>query len=191
MKKLSLFVAISCLFFSVVSVNAQTQFKPFRVDINLGYAVANGGGGVLFNVEPKYAVIPQLSVGLKIEADVIVRDMVVDTSGEIAEATGQGIVSYLATADYHLMQNSFRPFVGAGLGIYQIAAVSASASSSGTANAGVDAGNNFGAMFRAGFDVSHFRLTLAYNFAGKDALDNKTDFFSVTVGAYIGGGKRK
>ena len=190
MRKLSLFVVTGCLFFAVMSVNAQIDYKPFRVDIGLGYAVVDGGGGVLFNVEPKYAVIPQLSVGLKIEADLIVRDLVVSSTGETASAKAQGITSYLATADYHLMQNSFRPFVGAGLGIYRIAAVSASASGSGTASAGVGEGNNFGAMLRAGFDVSHFRLALAYNFAGKDELDNKTGFFSITVGAYIGGGKR-
>jgi len=192
MKKLFLFV-ICCLFFAAMNVNAQVEFKPFRVDLGLGYAIASGGGGLVLNLEPKYAVIPQLSVGLKLEADLIVRDIKIDDSGRetIAEATAQGISSYLATADYHLMQKSFRPFVGAGLGVYQIAAAKASGSSSNSELTGEGSSTNFGAMFRGGFDVGHFRLVLAYNFAGKDALNSNTGFFSMTVGAYIGGGKRR
>ena len=194
MKKLFLLVA-GCLFFAAMSVNAQTQFKPFRVDIGLGFAVASGGGGLVLNLEPKYAVIPQLSVGLKFEADLIVRDIKVSANGkeEIAEATAQGIVSYLATADYHLMQKGFRPFVGAGLGLYSIAAAKASSSSSDPEGTllGEGATTNFGAMIRGGFDVGHFRLALAYNFAGKDAIKSNTGFFSMTVGAYIGGGRVK
>ena len=191
MRKLTFLVAAGCLFFATMSVNAQVEYKPFRFDIGLGYAIADGGGGVLFNLEPKYAVIPQLSVGIKWELDLIVRDLVVSSSGDKASAKAQGISSFLAVADYHFTQNTFRPFAGAGLGIYQIAAASATATSSGSSTStGVGAGTNFGAMIRAGFDVSHFRLALAYNFAGKDALDNKTGFFSITAGAYIGGGKK-
>ena len=192
MKK-SIFLVVSCLFFAAMSVNAQTQFKPFRVDIGLGYAIANGGGGVLFNLEPKYAVIPQLSVGLKLEADLIIRDIKVDDKGKetIAEATAQGISSYLLTADYHLTQKSFRPFVGAGFGLYSIAAAKASGTSSESTLLGEGSSTNFGAMLRAGFDVGHFRLALAYHFAGKDAVKSNTGFFSTTVGVYIGGGKKR
>ena len=187
MKNLSLLVVIGCLFFATMSVNAQTQFKPFRVDLGLGVAIPQDGIGFVFNVEPKYAVIPQLSVGLKIEADAIVKDLVIDKSGDIAEGTGQGVFSILAVADYHLMQKSFRPFVGGGFGIYSIAAGDMDTSST----SDIEGKTNFGAMLRAGFDVSHFRLALAYNFAGKDNLNNKADFFSITVGAYFGGGRRK
>ena len=191
MKKLFLLVA-GCMFFAATSVHAQVEYKPFRVDIGLGYAFASGGGGVLFNVEPKYAVIPQLSVGLKMEADIIVRDIAYKENGieSTASAAAQGIVSYLATADYHLMQAGFRPFVGAGLGIYNIAAASVKASTAGSEEK-VGASTNFGGLLRAGFDVGHFRLALAYNFAGKDAADSNTGFLSLSVGAYIGGGKRK
>jgi len=185
MKKVSFLVVVGCLFFATMSVNAQTEFKPFRVDLGLGWAVPSNGGGLVFNLEPKYAVIPQLSVGLKLEMDAIAKDLKIDSSGELAEGIAQGIVSILATADYHLLKNKFRPFVGGGIGLYSIAA--------GDLNTTVDveAANNFGPMLRAGFDVSHFRLALAYSFAGKDNLKNNSNFFSITVGAYIGGGRRK
>jgi hypothetical protein len=51
MKKTTWLVVI-CLFLAVTGINAQTSFKPFRVDLGLGYAFADGGGGVLFYVEP-------------------------------------------------------------------------------------------------------------------------------------------
>ena len=190
MRKLSLFVVTGCLFFATTSAIAQTEFKPFRVDVGFGFAIPNSGFGVLFNIEPKYAVIPQLSVGVKFELDLIVRDIEVNTSGDIADATAQAIGSYLATADYHLTRSTFRPFVGAGLGIYQIAAATGSSEGSDD-DVEISGNSNFGAMIRAGFDVKHFRLALAYNFAGKDALDNNTGFFSITFGAYIGGGRKK
>ena len=189
MKNLSLLVVAGCLFFATMSVNAQTQFKPFRVDLGLGWAVPDNGGGLVFNIEPKYAVIPQLSIGLKFEADAIVKDLKVDSSYEIAEGTAQGIFSILATADYHLMQRKFRPFVGGGIGVYSIAAGNVSTTS--TVTGDVEAVINFGPMLRAGFDVGHFRLAVAYNFAGNDNLNNKSDFFSITIGAFIGGGRKK
>ena len=188
MKKLFPLV-VCCLFFAAMNVNAQTQFKPFRVDLGLGFAVASGGGGLVLNLEPKYAVIPQLSVGLKLETDLIVRDIKykVGEKEEITDGTGQAIASCLATADYHLTQKPFRPFVGAGLGIFAIGAAKVS-------NGDLDGdgeSTNFGAMIRGGFDVGHFRLALAYHFSGKDAVNSNTGFFSMTVGAYIGGGKKK
>jgi len=175
MKKLSLILVAGCIFFATASLNAQTEYKPFRIDLGLGYAIADGGGGLLVNFEPKYAVIPQLSVGFKFEWDFIVRDI-----SEHA-GVGQRIDSYLVTADYHLLTGSFRPFVGTGFGIYQIAAASL---------AGIGDKNNFGTLLRAGVDVSHFRAVFAYNLPGKDKLKNKTGFYSITVGAYIFGGKK-
>ena len=188
MKKLFLLV-VCCLFFAAMNVNAQTQFKPFRVDIGLGFAVASGGGGLVLNLEPKYAVIPQLSVGLKLEADFIVWDIKFNVDGkeEITDGTMQAIASGLATADYHLTQKGFRPFVGAGAGVYRIEAAKITDSDLGS----VGATTNFGAMIRGGFDVGHFRLALAYHFSGKDAVNSNTGFFSMTVGAYIGGGKKR
>ena len=189
MKNLSLLAVIGYLFFANVNVNAQTQFKPFRVDLGLGVAIPKHGVGFVFNVEPKYAVIPQLSVGLKIEGDAIVKDLKLDRSGDVAEGVAQGVFSILAAADYHLMQKNFRPFAGAGFGIYSIAAGDIETNTSTSDE--IDGVTNFGVMLRAGFDISHFRLALAYNFAGKDNLKNKSDFFSITVGAYFGGGRRK
>jgi outer membrane protein X len=157
------------------TVQAQ-DFKPFRVDGGVGYGLpfTEGlDGGVLFYVEPKYEVIPQLSVGIRWEGSLF--------AGEGLDAKLSS--AYMATGDWFFNNNKFRPFVGLGLGAYSIA------------NADIDittgeleSKTNFGALLRAGFDIAHFRLALAYNYGGKVG-EETFHFFSATVGFYIGGGK--
>ena len=70
MKKI-LIVGISLL--SISMVNAQS---PFKVDVAIGGAIPSGTGskgGFLFAVEPKYAVMDKLDVGLRIEAALTAR----------------------------------------------------------------------------------------------------------------------
>jgi hypothetical protein len=71
------------------------------------------------------------------------------------------------------------------VGIYHIAAVSASGNDFG----GMSGKNNLGLMARAGLDIEHFRVALTYHLAGKDKLKNKAGFLNITIGVYIGGGK--
>jgi len=50
--------------FTTMCVNAQYEYKLFRVDIGLEM-----GPELLFSIEPKYAVFPQLSVGVRYNAN--------------------------------------------------------------------------------------------------------------------------
>ena len=156
-------------------------YKPFRVDMCVGVSVPLVG---LFLVEPKYAVVPNLSIGAKFEGALLFPEYFSDDKKDFDL---QVIMSYQLTADFHFSSTAnFRPFIGAGGGLYTIDAAQA------TNFGGVysEKSNNFGAMVRAGFDVSHFRLALAYNFAGKDAFGNSANYFGVNIGAYLGGGRR-
>ena len=178
MKRLLLLV-VGCLLFTTL-VNAQAEYKPFRVDLGVGLCSAfsdkYGTFGAMLYLEPKYAVIQQLSVGFKYEANILWRNFKAKNYSFV-----QDINSYQATADYHFKQKSKlrRTFVGAGLGIYQIEVTDKMTT------------NNFGVMFRTGFDIAHFRLMFAYNLAGKDKLKNNAGFASVNIGTYFGGGKKK
>ena len=103
-------------------------YKPFRVDLCVGMPLPIGG---LVLIEPKYAVVPKLSIGLKFETDIIIRE----------QSDIQAIMSYFLTADFHFSATSkIRPFVGAGGGLYSIGAVQST--SLGTANK-ADQVNNF------------------------------------------------
>ncbi|HEY5408516.1 MAG TPA: hypothetical protein VIJ92_15590 [Ginsengibacter sp.] len=190
-KRVSILTALLCIF--SLSMQAQDKdggngdrvFKKFKVDVSLGYAVpqkSQGAGrnaGVLFAIEPKYAVMDQLSVGLRIEGAAMVN---VDQSGETGSA--QVNASYLATGDYYFSNNKFRPFVGAGLGIFTFANVNTDDNYSSVNDIPTTSG--FGAMARGGFEYGHLRLGVEYNF-----VKDKSGYLGLKLGVVFGGGRKK
>ena len=52
MKKL---FTIIFLVLGILSINGQEE-DEFRIGLDLGYVFAQGGGGILFNIEPKYNI---------------------------------------------------------------------------------------------------------------------------------------
>jgi len=169
--------------------NAQsTVFKPFKVDLALGYAVPGGSGakgGVLFAVEPKYAVNNNITLGLRMEGAVMARAATSSTGEEfVGDVKASG--SYLATGDYYFNTNSFRPFAGIGVGLFSNAAVSVD-TYNGTAEE-VASSNKFGATPRVGFEAGHFRMAIEYNIVGKTGSINN-NYLGIKIGAFIGGGR--
>ena len=84
------------------------QLKPFKVDLSVGYAIPGGEGtkgGVLFALEPKYAVIPNLAVGLRMEAAIIAKFSGYDEDGNAMNTKVKAAGSYLATGDYYFSNN--------------------------------------------------------------------------------------
>jgi outer membrane protein X len=168
----------------------------------LGYAIPGGKGskgGVLFAVEPKYSVMSSLALGLRMEGAVVARFSGYDDNGNPNDVSVKASGSYLATGDYYFSDNySFRPFAGAGAGIFSLASVETNSTSG-----EVSAGTKFGGMIRAGFELSHFRLGLGYNlvpkttFEGYDengnltsGLTSKNSYIGIKLGVCLGGGPR-
>ena len=187
-KRVSILAALLCIF--SLSMQAQDEgtgdriFKKFKVDVSLGYAIpqtSQGAGrnaGAIFVIEPKYAVMDQLSIGIRLEGAVMVN---VDDAGETGK--GQVNASYLATGDYYLSNNKFRPFLGAGAGVFTYANVSSDDDIS-TIN-DVPTTSDFGAMARGGFEYGHLRIGVEYNF-----VPNKSGYLGLKIGAVIGGGRK-
>ena len=174
---------------SAVVSNAQsTVFKPFKVDLALGYAMPGGSGakgGILFAVEPKYAINDNIALGLRMEGAVMAR-AAVSPNGQEASGDVKASGSYLATGDYYFNTNSFRPFAGVGVGLFKNAAV---AFDTGTAEANeVAASSKFGAAPRVGFEAGHFRMAIEYNVMGKTGSINN-NYLGIKIGAFIGGGR--
>ena len=181
-KRVSILTALLCIF--SLSMQAQDDgngdqvFKKFKVDVSLGYAIpqtSHGAGrnaGFLFAIEPKYAVMDQLSVGLRLEGAAMVN---VDEAGETGNA--QVNASYLATGDYYFSNNKFRPFLGAGIGVYSYANLSTEDD--------VPTSSSFGAMARGGFEYGHLRLGIEYNF-----VSDKSGYLGLKLGVVIGGGRK-
>jgi outer membrane protein X len=198
MKKMYL---VLFLFIASFSAIAQSNLRPLKVDLSVGYAIPGGSGskgGVLFAVEPKYAVMPVLSLGLRMEGAVIARFGGYDADGYPNDVSVKASGSYLATGDYYFRDNySFRPYAGAGAGIFRIAGVEVNSTTG-----AVSAGTKFGGMVRAGVEMSHFRVGVEYNivpnttFSGFDSdgnpatLTSKNGYIGLKVGVCIGGGRR-
>ena len=201
MKKVYLFLTLGTIL-SFSAIAQESDLKPFKVDVSLGYAIPGGSGakgGVLFAVEPKYAVMPVLSVGLRMEAAVVARFSGYDEDGYPMDADVKASASYLATGDYYFSENySFRPFAGAGAGIFTLGSASVSGNGSGS----VGVGSKFGGMIRAGIEVSHFRLGVEYNLIPNTTLDgydsngdpakvtSKNSYIGIKLGVCLGGGPR-
>ena len=189
-------ITFSILFlFAIAIANAQT-FKPFKVDLSTGYAIPSGKGakgGILFALEPKYAVMDALSVGLRLEGAVMARGRSTDNAEEI-EVDVKASASYLATADYYFSNSTVRPFAGAGVGLFSLAGASGDEDNVGVSGAS----SKFGGMLRAGAEIGHFRIGVEYNLVGntdlKDASNQtigtaKNSYIGIKLGAVIGGGR--
>jgi outer membrane protein X len=191
MKKVILSVVLIC---AALIVRAE-EFKPFRVDLGLGYAIPKGGGGVLFSLEPKYSITPNISAGIRAEwAGMAKIKWVLNEQGQYVDPGDTEFKfsgSYLATGDYHFMTSKFRPFAGLGLGAYSVSGANITLSPGASGVTPAVKKTNFGFMLRAGFDISHCRLAAEYNFAGKDDIDKSCNYLSIKFSVYIGGGMVK
>ena len=175
---------------SVILSQAQsTVFKPFKVDLALGYAMPSGSGskaGVLFAVEPKYAVNNNIAMGLRFEGAVMARAAISEANNEFtADVKASG--SYVLTGDYYFNNNSFRPFAGLGAGLYTIAAAYGESNGEVVELAST---NKFGALSRVGFEAGHFRMAIEYNVVGKTGPINN-NYLGIKIGAFFGGGRIK
>lgn len=204
MKKLS--TVLFLILFAAVAVNAQ-EFKKFKWGLGLGYAIPGGSGakgGVLIYSEPAYRINDQIILGLRMEFAGMARGY---SNGVAASASVSFAGSYALTGQYYFSNNTFRPFVGLGIGTYKLASVSALASADNQYYYAGVSGSKFGFFPRVGFDAGHFNMAIEYNLVGKTTLrgydmdtdtidpsapkvDQKNGYIGVKFGVSIGGGKR-
>lgn len=187
------------LFTGIFTQLKAQEANKFRFDIRLGYTIPTNaaGGGILFHLEPKWTIADNMNVGLRLGAAAYVTglDGVSQGSSETIGASG----SYVVTYDYyfHNGSSSFAPFVGGGLGYYQVSNVFVNDSNL-EDNTVIDSDGKLGGLIRAGFDWGKFRLAAEYNLIGKSDLrdvnnnvigEAKNGYIGISVGAYFGGGK--
>ncbi len=192
MKKLTVLFALCMLF--TVAANAQ-EFKKFKVGLGGGYAIPGGNGakgGVLFYLEPSYKIQDNLQLGLRMEWAAMARGY--SESVESAEFKVSTSGSYTLNAQYYFSNNSFRPFVGAGFGMYSIKAAQVEFDGQ-TQDLGLDDETKFGFYPRVGFDAGHFTLSIDYNLVGKTKNDNfdgsfNNNYIGIRLGGFFGGGRK-
>jgi Outer membrane protein beta-barrel domain len=190
MKKISV---ILCLVIVAASASYAQEYKKFRVGLGLGYALASGNGGsggILIALEPSYRIQDNLSVGLKLETALLTRGFstAIPTGSSIDVAA---IGSYTVNGQYYFGEGSFRPFVGAGLGIYSLAKITVT--STNQTKSDVAAESKFGFYPRVGFDYGHFNISIDYNLVPATTVTGgefNNNYFGIRIGAYFGGGKK-
>lgn len=188
MKKRSILFFMGCVM--TLAAHAQ-EFKKFKVGVGVGYAMASGKGakgGVIATVEPAYRISDIIQVGLRWESAAIVRGASEDVGMDLDVAA---IGSYSLNGQYYFGNEGFRPFVGAGLGLFSLAAVKID----GSGDAGVIAAseNKFGFYPRVGFDAGHFTLSLDYNLIPATKVDGgefKNSYIGFRIGGFFGGGRK-
>jgi hypothetical protein len=183
MKKIILLAGF--LGFVVLGMAQSTNYKAFKVNIGLGYAIptsSNGGtsGGAAFCIEPQYRLNNAINLGVRLEGAAV---------GSVNTGSGNADVSvlssYTASGEYYFKPFGFRPFAGIGAGIFSMAKANVSAASS-SASPTVNTNSAlFGFYPRLGFETGHFRVTTEYNF-----VDNG-GYLSFKLGFFLGGGKKK
>lgn len=144
-------MSILVLVIGVATTSAQ-EFKPFKLGIGVGFTVPEGGGGMLFDLEPAYRVNDQFAVGLRLEAALMAKKV-----GD-QKASASANASYTVNGQYYLSDEVFRPYVGLGFGVFNMASLTVDDSSGEIA-----AASKFGLYPRIGFDSRHFNLNLDYN----------------------------
>lgn len=194
MKKFTLCLAIAAIgMLTAGAQDGQRKFKRFKGDVSLGFAAPLGSGadgGVLFAMEPKFAVMDQLSLGLRIEGAALVRYADYNNgNNDLDNAKVEG--SYVATADYYFTNNySFRPFVGAGAGIFGVGHVDEN-----TNDDNFETEKKFGGIIRAGGEVKHFRFGIEFNIIPTTThtlngftTTSKNSYIGLKLGVCFGGG---
>lgn len=178
---------------SMVQMGFAQEEGKFRVGLNAGYAMPDGGGGVLFSIEPKYNIADNMNIGVRFESAAMAKN--ITDSGASIESELAASTSYTGTFDYYFTSgnSSFAPFLGGGIGYNSLANAELDLGEFGTAEAEVDGA--FGGLIRAGFELGKFRMAATYNLIGKsdlgDGAEVKNSYFGISLGFYLGGGKWK
>lgn len=194
MKKHFTILFLLCL---TAGISFGQNFKPFKVGIGLGYAVpattgSGAGGGALFYIEPAYRATDNILIGLRLESAIIARG-IQGVGNDDLSGDASSNLSYTLNGQYYFNDHYVRPFVGAGLGLFSLAAVKFNTASPGSVDADdVAAATRFGFYPRIGLDAGHFNFSIDYNIIPRTTIPNvgevKNNYLGIRIGVSIGGG---
>jgi hypothetical protein len=187
MKRIFLIISLGlCL----VSIAYSQNYRKFRIGVGLGYATAYGNasnGGPIMTIEPVLRINDSFSIGLRFESANITRGFLTPIPPETTVDVNS-TNSYSLNFQYYFSKDSFRPFIGAGSGIYSLAAIRTSRIG------GIKAESKFGFYPRVGFDFHHFTIAFDYNILAPTTASNgdvNNNHLDMRISFYFGGGRKK
>ena len=169
MKSLLLICALCATSFSF------SQDSFFRVDGGIGAAFTAGNFsayGISASSEPKFFFNENISVGLRLEGDVLFGGKIDGDHGDVNIKMSTR-AAYLAKGEYYFGKGNTKPFVGLMAGMYTQANVGVSVSGS-SAGTSISAVRTFGFAPQVGFAFGNFRISGMYHVVPGKELVNIT-----------------
>jgi outer membrane protein W len=114
-------ISVALFVLGVTTVGFAQEQGKFRVGLDFGYAMPDGGGGVLVALEPKYNIADDMNLGLRFESAAMGKN--ISGGGLSIESEVTASTAILGTFDKYFNNgsSSFAPFVGAGIGYNTLA----------------------------------------------------------------------
>lgn len=186
----------------LVTLSATAQeFKPFKVNLSVGYAKpfnAGVSGGFLVAVEPKYGLSDNFDIGVRLEVASVARGIKYNgntTTGDLGTYS-----SALLTGNVLFGKGGIRPFLGLGVGPYSVgAAGTVVIVDNGQPNQNLTfvSDTKFGGMIRGGIKAGHFVAAAEFNFIpstnvtiSNQSINSNNAYLGIKIGADIGGGRK-
>ncbi len=194
MKKIILFTIVL-----LISTQLFAQKKgKIRGGIDLGISSLHKGGGITGDLDLRYNIKDNINAGLMFGFSMLAKDIQLDSSNEDQNTAGMYLFT-LANGDYYFSIKDYKiaPFAGGGFGVFSISNIRLFKRNEKINKLKMD--NKLGGLIRGGIEYGKFRLAVSYfivpssnlyNSDGKALEKIKNNFLNVSIGFYLGGGKR-
>lgn len=155
--------------------------------------------GLLLNVEPKFKFSEKSFIGLRVGMVLNSQKFFNQDSDQfyIGEQFDHGVISFMPTFDYYFNENKYKPYLGAGFGVYIMSDIDVAQININPPEGIVQVGvvNQLGFLCRGGFESKNLRIGLEYNFVRKadiklrngqlvGTVDNS--YFGISMGYVFG-----
>jgi hypothetical protein len=158
----------------------QVQAQRIQLDMGLGAALSledMKAGGISANLEPKFFITNSISVGLRLEGDILFGGSISADTEQISVGMSSR-AAQLLKGEYYITDRIIRPYTGLGLGRFTQANIGASSAG----EASITASSSFGVAPELGIALGNFRLSAIYNVVtGENLVEiNVGDFEAIS-----------
>lgn len=163
-----------------------TSFGQVRVGLGLLGGAPSGDFGDLADfgiggyIEPKYSLTDNLEVGVHL-AWMVFAGADLDVGGTSASVSATKIIPILAVAQYYFPVPGVKPYVGIGIGPYNVDFGNFSASGTGGATGDSGSETKIGFAPKVGINLGGFDIGVAYH------IVSDLNFIGFNLGFHIGG----
>jgi hypothetical protein len=187
MRKILVSAIVILEFFSLPLISQDQEIKnpdPFRVDwgVTFNFPTDNtASNGFGFYVEPRCFINENMTLGLKFENDFLGSPNQ-NTNNNNSQISDIRMYPILATVKYYFPTENIKPFIGLGIGAYEMYTDYTYTNYYGYRENSTNINSSFGIQPEIGVQIYHFNIAAVYNYAGNGI----TNYVGVQVGFEFG-----